>query len=65
MSDEKQDLLDTPLGTGIERLMKWVGEDFGESIYPALVADLMLLTRERPDISLLDIITHVALDYSK
>ncbi len=54
-----------PEALALEGLLKWTREDYGEGFESLVIMDLMTLARAHLEVSLLDIIEIVALDWSK
>lgn len=46
-------------------LLKWLKEDYGDNMQDLVIIDLMELARAQPDMPLLDVIQHIALDWAK
>lgn len=49
----------------LEGMLKWITEDYGSEVLPSVAAQLMIITRQEPELDLVDCAYNVALDWSK
>lgn len=49
----------------LEGMFKWITEDYGMDVLPSVAAQLMIITRQEPELDLVDCAYNVALDWSK